>query len=109
MGFGGDYGVYHSAFDSFYLDDRISPIRNLSITWRRPSCGARWRSGWPMLMVSLSTTQNYANQIREYFDESIRLARHRHLDSAIDEKSINEAVKSFFRRSHASLKKRDRN
>ena len=38
---------------------------------------------------------DYANQIREYFDESIRLAKHRHLDSVIDEKSINDAVKNF--------------
>src|SRR5260370_25705052 len=38
---------------------------------------------------------DYANQIREYFDESTRLAKRRHLEAVIDEKSINETVKSF--------------
>jgi len=33
--------------------------------------------------------------MREYFDEALKLAKHRHLESSIDEKSINDAVKRF--------------
>jgi len=108
MGFGGDYGVYHSDFRLVLLDDAFRRSGFCSLTW---AAAKLWGSdGDPagrMLMVSLSTTQTMRIN-REYFDESIRLARHRHLDSAIDEKSINDAVKSFSEEA-MRLEKRDRN
>lgn len=94
MGFGGDYGVYHSAYDSFYWMTHFGD----------PDFGYHVAAAqlWGTMAIRLADADglsfdytDYASQIREYFDESIRLARHRHLDSVIDEKSINDAVKNF--------------
>ncbi|HYX29835.1 MAG TPA: transferrin receptor-like dimerization domain-containing protein, partial [Pyrinomonadaceae bacterium] len=38
---------------------------------------------------------DYAAAIREYFDESVKLARRRHLESAVDQKSMEDALKNF--------------
>src|SRR5207244_6217189 len=38
---------------------------------------------------------DYANQVRDYFNESVRLAKRRNLESAFDEKPMNDAVKNF--------------
>jgi N-acetylated-alpha-linked acidic dipeptidase len=94
MGFGGDYGVYHSAYDSFYWMTHFGD----------PDFGYHVAAAqlWGTMAIRLADADalsfdytDYANQIREYFDESIRLAKHRHLESAIDEKAINDAVKNF--------------
>src|SRR5439155_22534804 len=36
---------------------------------------------------------DYANQVREYFNDSMKLAKRRHLDQAINEKSMNDALR----------------
>src|SRR2546429_7535829 len=94
MGFGGDYGVYHSAFDSFYW---MTHFGDPDFAYHVAAAQL-----WGMMAMRLADAAglsfdytDYANQIREYFDESIKLARHRQLESSIDEKSINEAVKNF--------------
>jgi N-acetylated-alpha-linked acidic dipeptidase len=94
MGFGGDYGVYHSAFDSFYW---MTHFGDPDFVYHVAAAQL-----WGTMAIRLADADglsfdytDYASQIREYFDESIRLARHRHLDSAIDEKSINDAVRNF--------------
>jgi len=94
MGFGGDYGVYHSAFDSFYW---MTHFGDPDFVYHVAAAQL-----WGTMAIRLADADglsfdytDYANQIREYFDESIRLAKHRHLDSVIDEKSINDAVKNF--------------
>ena len=38
---------------------------------------------------------DYAKQVREYFNESVKLAKRRHLEGAIDEKAMNDALKNF--------------
>jgi N-acetylated-alpha-linked acidic dipeptidase len=38
---------------------------------------------------------DYANQIGEYFNESVKLAKRRHLETAVDEKAMNDALKDF--------------
>ena len=94
MGFGGDYGVYHSAYDSFYW---MTHFGDPDFVYHVAAAQL-----WGTMAIRLADADglsfdytDYANQIREYFDESIRLAKHRRLDSAIDEKSINEAVRNF--------------
>jgi N-acetylated-alpha-linked acidic dipeptidase len=94
MGFGGDYGVYHSAYDSFYW---MTHFGDPDFVYHVAAAQL-----WGTMAIRLADADglsfdytDYANQIREYFDESIRLAKHRHLDSAIDEKSINDAVRNF--------------
>src|SRR5256886_266309 len=94
MGFNGDYGVYHSAYDSFYW---MTHFGDPDFVYHVAAAQL-----WGTMAMRLADADglsfdytDYANQIREYFDESIKLARHRHLESSIDEKSINEAVKNF--------------
>lgn len=94
MGFGGDYGVYHSAYDSFYW---MTHFGDPDFSYHVAAAQL-----WGTMAIRLADADglsfdytDYATQIREYFDESIRLAKHRHLESSIDEKSINDAVKNF--------------
>jgi len=94
MGFGGDYGVYHSAFDSFYW---MSHFGDPDFVYH--VAAARLWGTMAMRLanadgLSLDYT-DYANQIREYFNESLRLAKVRKLESAVDEKSMNDAIKNF--------------
>jgi N-acetylated-alpha-linked acidic dipeptidase len=39
--------------------------------------------------------RDYADAMRDYFDDAMKLARRRKLDSAIDEKVMNDAIKNF--------------
>ena len=94
MGFNGDYGVYHSAYDSFYW---MSHFGDPDFVYHVAAAQL-----WGTMAMRLANADglsfdytDYANQRREYFDDSTRLAKHRHLESAIDEKSINDAVKNF--------------
>jgi N-acetylated-alpha-linked acidic dipeptidase len=107
MGFGGDYGVYHSAYDSFYWmshfgdPDFVYHVAAAQL-WGTMAMRLADADG-----LSLDYT-DYANQMREYFDEALKLARHRHLESAIDEKSINDAVKNFSEEATRLEKERQR-
>ncbi|MFN2577387.1 MAG: M28 family metallopeptidase [Pyrinomonadaceae bacterium] len=94
MGFGGDYGVYHSAFDSFYW---MTHFGDPDFVYHVAAAEL-----WGTMAMRLADADalsfdytDYANQIREYFNESAQLAKHRHLESSLDEKSINDAVKNF--------------
>lgn len=94
MGFGGDYGVYHSAYDSFYWmshfgdPDFVYHVAAAQL-WGTMAMRLADADG-----LSLDYT-DYASQMREYFDEATKLAKRRHLESGIDEKSMNDALKSF--------------
>jgi N-acetylated-alpha-linked acidic dipeptidase len=94
MGFGGDYGVYHSAFDSFYWMSHFGD----------PDFGYHVAAAqlWGTMAMRLADADgvpfdytDYANQIREYFTESMKLAKRRKLDSAINETAMDEAIKNF--------------
>ncbi|HYW74508.1 MAG TPA: M28 family metallopeptidase [Pyrinomonadaceae bacterium] len=94
MGFGGDYGVYHSAYDSFYW---MTQFGDPDFAYHVASAQL-----WGTMALRLADAPalafnytDYAMQIREYFDESVRLAKRRHLDKAIDEKAMNDALKDF--------------
>src|SRR5687768_929178 len=94
MGFGGDYGVYHSAYDSFYWMDKFGDP------------GFRYHVAaaqvWGTLALRLADADalpfdytDYAKQIRDYFTETVSLARRRNLASGFDEKSMNDALDDF--------------
>jgi N-acetylated-alpha-linked acidic dipeptidase len=94
MGFGGDYGVYHSSYDSFYW---MTHFGDPDFTYHVASAQL-----WGTMALRLADAPavsfdytDYANQIREYFNESVKLAKRRHLEKAIDEKSMNDALKDF--------------
>jgi N-acetylated-alpha-linked acidic dipeptidase len=94
MGFGGDYGVYHSAYDSFYW---MSHFGDPDFLYHVAAAQL-----WGTMTMRLADTDglpfdytDYANEVRDYFNESLLLAKRRNLQSAIDEKSMNDAIKNF--------------
>ena len=94
MGFGGDYGVYHSAYDSFYWMDHFGDPG-----FRYHVAAAQL---WGTLTLRLADADglsfdyaDYATQIREFFREALTLARRRNLAGSFDEKSMTEAIEDF--------------
>ena len=94
MGFGGDYGVYHSAYDSFYWMDRFG---DPGFFYHVAAAQI-----WGTLALRLADADglsfdytDYANEIREFFRDAVKTAGRRNLASAFDEKAMNEAVDDF--------------
>jgi N-acetylated-alpha-linked acidic dipeptidase len=94
MGFGGDYGVYHSAYDSFYWMDRFG---DPGFFYHVAAAQV-----WGTLALRLADADglsfdytDYANEIRSFFRDAVKIAGHRNLASAFDEKAMNEAVDDF--------------
>ena len=94
MGFGGDYGVYHSAYDSFYWMDHFGDP------------GFRYHVAaaqvWGTLAMRLADADglsfdytDYASQVREFFNEALKLARLRNLAGSLDDKSMTAAIDDF--------------
>ncbi|HYV12250.1 MAG TPA: M28 family metallopeptidase [Pyrinomonadaceae bacterium] len=96
MGFNGDYGVYHSAYDSFYWMDHFG---DPGFTYHVAAAQL-----WGTLAMRLADADglpfdytDYAHQIREFFTEAMRLARIRNLASSLDDKAMTSAVDDFAR------------
>ena len=96
MGFGGDYGVYHSAYDSFYWMARFGD----------PTFGYHVATAqlWGTMAMRLAEADglpfdytDYANQIREFFNEAVKFAKRRSLESSFDEKAMHAAVDDFLK------------
>src|SRR5215204_3825380 len=94
MGFGGDYGVYHSAYDSFYWMDHFGDPG-----FKYHVAAAQL---WGTLALRLAEADglpfdytDYATQIRDFFTEALKLARNHNLASSIDEKSMTGAIEDF--------------
>jgi len=94
MGFGGDYGVYHSAYDSFYW---MSHFGDPDFVYHVAAAQL-----WGTMAMRLADAagipfdyRDYAGQVREFFDESMKTARRRKLASGLDEKPMITAVRSF--------------
>jgi N-acetylated-alpha-linked acidic dipeptidase len=94
MGFGGDYGVYHSAYDSFYWMDHFGDP------------GFRYHVAaaqvWGTLAMRLADADglsfdytDYASEIREFFKQALKLARLRNLAGPLDDKAMTEAIDDF--------------
>jgi N-acetylated-alpha-linked acidic dipeptidase len=91
MGFNGDYGVYHSAYDSFYWMDHFGdPDFKYHVTAAQL---------WGTLAMRLAEADglsfdytDYATQIRIFFSEAMKLARVRNLADSMDEKSMTSAI-----------------
>jgi N-acetylated-alpha-linked acidic dipeptidase len=91
MGFNGDYGVYHSAYDSFYWMDHFGDP-----DFKYHVAAAQL---WGTLAMRLADADglsldytDYAGQIRDYFTEAMRLARIRNLAGSLDDKSMTSAI-----------------
>ena len=96
MGFGGDYGVYHSAYDSFYWmthfgDPTFAYHVAAAQLWGTVAMRLADADGLPFDYV------DYGAQINEFFTESVKTARRRNLSAAFDEKGMSEAIEDFSR------------
>ena len=94
MGFNGDYGVYHSAYDSFYWMDHFGDPGFVYHT-----AAAQL---WGILTMRLANAEalpfdytDYANQIRDFFSEAMKLAKQRNLNTSFDEKGMTSAIEDF--------------
>jgi N-acetylated-alpha-linked acidic dipeptidase len=94
FGFNGDYGVYHSAYDSFYWMDHFG---DPGFVYHVAAAQV-----WGTLGMRLADADalpfdytDYANQIRDYFTETLRLAKQRNLDSTYDEQAMKSALDDF--------------
>jgi N-acetylated-alpha-linked acidic dipeptidase len=94
MSFGGDYGVYHSAYDDFYWMSHFGdPTFMYHVTVARL---------WGTIAMRLADSaglpldyRDYATQVRDFFVESMKTARQRKLTSGLDEKQMNDAIEAF--------------
>ncbi|CAN5710068.1 transferrin receptor-like dimerization domain-containing protein [soil metagenome] len=96
MGFGGDYGVYHSAYDSFHWMTRFGdPTFAYHVAaaqlWGTVAMRLAEADGLPFDYV------DYGAQIHEFFTESVKTARRRNLSAAFNEKVMSEAIEDFSR------------
>ncbi|PYS74143.1 MAG: glutamate carboxypeptidase [Acidobacteria bacterium] len=94
IGFNGDYGVYHSAYDSFYWMDHFGDPGFLY--------HVAAAQVWGTLAMRLAEAEalpfdytDYAGQIREFFAEALRLAKQRNLSSSFNEQDMNKAINDF--------------
>ncbi|MGH9970951.1 MAG: M28 family metallopeptidase, partial [Pyrinomonadaceae bacterium] len=94
MGFGGDYGVYHSAYDSFHW---MSQFGDPTFAYHVTAAQL-----WGTVALRLAEADalpfdytDYGEQIRDFFTESVKTAKRRNLSTAFDEKAMNEAVADF--------------
>lgn len=96
MGFGGDYGVYHSAYDSFYW---MTHFGDPSFVYHVAAAQL-----WGTIALRMADAEvlpfdytDYAAQIREFFTDAVKVAKRRNLSSGVDERSMNDAIEDFAR------------
>jgi N-acetylated-alpha-linked acidic dipeptidase len=94
MGFGGDYGVYHSAYDSFYW---MSHFGDPNFVYHVAAAQL-----WGTVAMRLANAdglpldyRDYAAEVREFFNQSMKTARRRKLAGGFDEKPMMNALQKF--------------
>ena len=106
MSFGGDYGVYHSAYDSFHWmssfgDPTFAYHVAAAQLWGTVALRLADADGLPF------NYSDYGAQIREFFDQSVKTAKSRKLASAFSEREMNDAIDDFLREAARVEKSRD--
>jgi len=94
MGFGGDYGVYHSAYDSFHWMSRFGDpnfVYHVAAAqlWGTVAMRLADADGLPF------DYSDYAQQIREFFNESLKNAKRLKLADGLNDKGMLEAIDDF--------------
>lgn len=94
MSFGGDYGVYHSAYDSFYWMDHFG---DPGFVYHVAAAQI-----WGTLALRLADADglsfdytDYASEIRGFFREAMRVAGWRKLANEFDDKPMLAAIDDF--------------
>jgi N-acetylated-alpha-linked acidic dipeptidase len=94
MGFGGDYGVYHSAYDSFYWMSHFGDP-----TFQYHVAAAQILGMVAMRMADAPGLpfdyRDYAAELREFVNETQRLANRKKRGDWFDAKSMHETVDDF--------------
>lgn len=106
MGFGGDYGVYHSAYDSFYW---MSKFGDPTFAYHVAAAQV-----WGTIALRLANASvlpfdytDYASQVRDFMAETMRTARRLRLADSFDARALNDAIKEFMEEA-ARLERRRR-
>lgn len=94
MGFGGDYGVYHSAYDSFHWMERFGdPTFQYHVTAAQI---------WGTVAMRFAGAQalpfdytDYAAQLRDFVNETQRQANRKKLGNAFDAKAMLAAIEDL--------------
>ena len=96
MGFGGDYGVYHSAFDSFHW---MASFGDPTFAYHVAAAQL-----WGTVAMRLADAEalpfdytDYGMQVREFFTESVKTGKRRKLSLEFDEKAMTDAVEAFIK------------
>jgi N-acetylated-alpha-linked acidic dipeptidase len=94
MGFGGDYGVYHSAYDSFSWMSRFG---DPNFVYHVAAAQL-----WGTVAMRLADADalpfdysDYAKQIREFFTESMKTAKRLKLNANLNDKQMSETLDDF--------------
>jgi N-acetylated-alpha-linked acidic dipeptidase len=94
MGFNGDYGVYHSAFDSFYWMSKFGDP-----TFQYHVAAAQI---WGVIALRLANAEGlplvytaYAAQIGDFLSDIERAAASHNLADSFDAKALREAIDDF--------------
>jgi N-acetylated-alpha-linked acidic dipeptidase len=94
MGFNGDYGVYHSAYDSFYWMEQFGDPG-----FAYHVAAAQLLGTMALRLANADVLPfdytDYALQLRDFFAETVRIAKRRNLESSFDEQSMNNAIEDF--------------
>jgi N-acetylated-alpha-linked acidic dipeptidase len=94
MGFGGDYGVYHSAYDSF---NWMSKFGDPDFTYHVAAAHV-----WGTIALRLANAHalpfdyaDYATELRDFINETQKTAARRKLADDFDSKALLDAVKDL--------------
>lgn len=105
IGFGGDYGVYHSAYDSFYWMENFGDPGFFYHVAAAQLLGTMTLRVADVEVLPFDYT-DYANQLREFFNETTRIAKRRNLDGSFDEKAMIATLEEFSKEAARVEKKR---
>lgn len=94
MSYSGEYGVYHSAYDSFYWmtqfgDPSFQYHVAAAQTWGTIAMRLASASGLPLDYT------DYAAQVRDFLTETVKTAQRRKLADSFDSKAMMDAIKDF--------------
>ena len=94
MGFGGDYGVYHSAYDSFHWMEKFGDPK-----FEYHAAAAQI---WGTVALRLADAPalpfdyaDYAAQLRDFIGETVRTAQRRRLADSFDSKAMFDAAREL--------------
>jgi N-acetylated-alpha-linked acidic dipeptidase len=94
MGFGGDYGVYHSAYDSF---DWMAKFGDPTFQYHVAAAQL-----WGTIALRFADAEglpfdytDYASQVRDFFNETQRDAARRKLSDSFDAKALTDSINNL--------------